>query len=590
MATGVSLRLKKLKLMRKFLAIMAFAVLMVSCFKEYDDGALIDRMDDFEDRLEKLERMCNEMNSNLDAIQALVEALQNQDYITDVTPLVENGRIIGYTIKFAKGNPIVIYNGENGKDGANGADGKDGVDGADGKDGETPILGVKADDDGRYYWTLNGEWLLDEAGNKLPVTGEDGKDGADGADGKDGENGTDGENGADGTDGKDGITPQLKIENGYWYVSTDNGATWTELGKATGEDGKDGADSTTGIQITQDENNVYFTLADGTVITIPKAPSYPENPDEGGQNPDAPENPDEGEDTPTAPDPDANITFADANAKSLCVANWDTNADGELSYGEAAAVTTLGEVFKNNSDILVFDELQYFTGLTTINEGAFYHCKKLTSAILPQSVTAIGKNAFSNCDLLRQLALPAGLSSIGEEAFYSSGIRSIVIPGGVNTISGSAFRQCLELQNIELNEGVIYIDIYAFRGCNKLQTVKLPKSLLSIESHAFYGCKTLQTITLPENVAFIGYEAFDECETLASVYCKAEKYPSIGTTPYSSNRVFIHNENLKIYVPATSVDDYKTANLWKDYADKIVAYDFEKGEVVGDADAETPAE
>jgi hypothetical protein len=113
----------------------------------------------------------------------------------------------------------------------------------------TPVIGVAQDTDGVYYWTLNGEWLLDDNGNKLPVSGKDGQNGTngsngqDGADGKDGQNGEDGKDGADGQDGKDGkdgVTPQLKIEEGYWFISYDNGATWTQLGKATGEDGKDG--------------------------------------------------------------------------------------------------------------------------------------------------------------------------------------------------------------------------------------------------------------------------------------------------------------------------------------------------------------
>ena len=56
----------------------------------------------------------------------------------------------------------------------------------------------------------------------------------------------------------------------------------------------------------------------------------------------------------------SNITFADANVKALCVANWDTNHDGELSLYEAATVTDLGEVFKNNTSITSFNELSYF--------------------------------------------------------------------------------------------------------------------------------------------------------------------------------------------------------------------------------------
>ena len=69
--------------------------------------------------------------------------------------------------------------------------------------------------DGVYYWTIDGEWLLDSDGNKIPTTGKDGADG---------------QNGENGQDGADGITPQLKIEEDYWYISYDNGMTWNQLG------------------------------------------------------------------------------------------------------------------------------------------------------------------------------------------------------------------------------------------------------------------------------------------------------------------------------------------------------------------------
>ncbi len=141
--------------------------------------------------------------------------MRRGDYITSVEPLTENGAVVGYTIKFAKSTPIVIYNGE---------------------DGTSPVVSVKQDTDGVYYWTLDGEWLTDGAGNKLPVSG------------------------------KDGITPKLKIEEEYWYISYDNGKTWTMLDKATGD----------GIQIEMDENYVYFILPDGTKITVPLAAGQPE--------------------------------------------------------------------------------------------------------------------------------------------------------------------------------------------------------------------------------------------------------------------------------------------------------------------------
>ena len=207
------------------------------------------------------------MNTNITALETIVAVLQSNDMITGIVEIKKDGKVIGYTITFSKHDSITIYHGESGQ---NGTDGKDGI---------TPVIGVAQDTDGVYYWTLNGEWLLDDNGNKLPVSGKDGQNGADGKDGangkdgitpllkiengywyisydngatwtesgkatgdngQDGQNGSDGKDGQDGANGQDGVTPLLKIENGYWYISYDNGATWAQLGKATGEDGKDG--------------------------------------------------------------------------------------------------------------------------------------------------------------------------------------------------------------------------------------------------------------------------------------------------------------------------------------------------------------
>lgn len=102
-----------------------------------------------------------------------------------------------------------------------------------------------------------------------------------------------------------------------------------------------------------------------------------------------------------------NIVFADANVKALCVANWDTNGDGELSYDEAASVTNLGPVFRNNRVITSFDELQYFTGLVVIVKEAFLGCVKLTSVTIPSSVMGIKNYAFAKCARLQTLTVMA---------------------------------------------------------------------------------------------------------------------------------------------------------------------------------------
>jgi lysophospholipase L1-like esterase len=191
---------------------------------------------------------------------------------------MENGKEIGYIIHFSQSLPITIYHGKDGADGADGKPGSDGQpgapgqDGENGKDGHTPVIGIKQDTDGKYYWTVDGEWLVDANGNKIPTTG---KDGEDGEDGEDGNNGNDGPQGAPGTDG---ITPQLKIDAGFWYISYDNGNTWIQLGKATGENGAPGKDGDSFFtSVTQDKYYVYLTLSDGTVISLPTEQLIEEN-------------------------------------------------------------------------------------------------------------------------------------------------------------------------------------------------------------------------------------------------------------------------------------------------------------------------
>lgn len=260
--------------MKKILCFLFAVSILSGCGDDYDDSALTGRVDDLENRVSKLEELCKQMNTNISSLQALVNALQDNDYITGVTPITKDGETIGYTISFAKSAPITIYHGEDGKDG------QDGKPGEDGNDGLTPIIGVKQDTDGVYYWTLNGDWLTDDSGNKIQAEGRDGadgkpgEDGNDGQDGKPGEDGNDGQDGKPGEDGKDGITPQLKIEDGYWYVSYNDGASWTQLGKATGDKGEPGEPGQAGgifKDVEETDDSVIFTLNDDSTITIPKA-------------------------------------------------------------------------------------------------------------------------------------------------------------------------------------------------------------------------------------------------------------------------------------------------------------------------------
>lgn len=249
------------KLFRCFFVSIACVALITNCSTDlYDYNELNERLDVFDKRLADLEEWCKETNTNINSLKVLVESLLENDMVKSVTPVLNGNEVIGYTVTFLKADPITIYHGEKG------ADGEDGQDGKDGKDGYTPMIGVKQDTDGLYYWTLDGEWLKDAQGNKVKAQGENGADGSDGADG------------ADGQDGKDGVAPQLKIENNYWHISYDNGQTWIQLEKAIGEDGKDGQDGKDGkdgdsffqsVDCTTSSDYVVFTFSDGSELKLP---------------------------------------------------------------------------------------------------------------------------------------------------------------------------------------------------------------------------------------------------------------------------------------------------------------------------------
>ena len=127
----------------------------------------------------------------------------------------------------------------------------------------------------------------------------------------------------------------------------------------------------------------------------------------------------------------SNIEFDDTEVKAICVANWDTNGDGELNYKEAAAVTDLGELFKGNSKITSFKELQYFTGLKIIGDRAFYDCKELVSITLPQSVSDIGEDAFTGCRKLALMTMRnATPVAINDQSFPNPTNAILCVPAG----------------------------------------------------------------------------------------------------------------------------------------------------------------
>ena len=232
--------------MRKFLClalgVVATLTAMVGC--SYGDEALWIEVEQIKDRVTTLEESVIKTNEDIVALQIIVEALQNNVYVVAVTTTAD-----GYVIEFSDGTKATIANG---KDGANGTN--------------APVISVKQGEDGNYYWTVDGEWLLVD-GERVRANGIDGEDGV---------------NGANGTNGVDAIAPQVRINDTTkeWEISTDGGQTWVSTGVVA--EGKDGVNGSNGENGTNGANGdslfkkvdisnpdyVVITLVDGTELRI----------------------------------------------------------------------------------------------------------------------------------------------------------------------------------------------------------------------------------------------------------------------------------------------------------------------------------
>ena len=127
--------------MRRLIYItIATISVLVSC-STFDHSAILEQLRDHEERIQKLEALCSQLNSNVEAIQTILTALESNDYVTDIVKMMEDGAEIGYSITFAKGGTINIYHGQSGAD------------------GNAPKIGIRKASDGEYYWTSDDEWL-----------------------------------------------------------------------------------------------------------------------------------------------------------------------------------------------------------------------------------------------------------------------------------------------------------------------------------------------------------------------------------------------------------------------------------------------
>ena len=207
--------------MKKLIIIITALLSALAC-TNLDD--ILEQLRDHEQRIQKLEALCTQLNSNVEAIQTILTALEQNDYITDITKITEAGIEIGYSITFAKGGTVNIYHGSNGSD------------------APSPKIGIRKASDGEYYWTSGDEWLTDDQGEKIPASVPNDPDGK-------------------------YITPLFRVAENIWYISYDNGNTWKAIEKVGEETDK--VNDQFFESVIYDSEYLTLTLSDGTELKIP---------------------------------------------------------------------------------------------------------------------------------------------------------------------------------------------------------------------------------------------------------------------------------------------------------------------------------
>lgn len=536
---------------------------LVSC-TEYDEVAMWNKNEDMGSRLAALEELCSQLNTNIVSLQQIVEALQGNDYVTGVVPVVENGETVGYTISFSKSGPVTIYHGKKGENGQNGT---------------TPVIGVEQDTDGLYYWTLDGEWLTDDEGSKILAQGMAGKsayelavekgyrgtldewlaslNGSNGDDGKsayelaveNGYQGTEEEwlaslKGSAGDQGDDGVTPKLEVrDDGYWYISYDNGQTWNKLGPATGDPGEDGDSMFSDIDVS-DPDYLVLTLAE-TGASI-KLPYYKDKFDllfvSGSDRV-------KEMSVYCGPGATAEVEYELTNPLNVQVAIECISHSGyEVAVDKSAKKITVSApddpaaITDPESEILVFasdDERTVMRKLvvkqvkyidykatrqldwekSSVNPRFWGEdCKFLDEQSTYDSATGEGRWAYTGTVIY-----------ITDAAFSGeAGLQEIVIPASVvevgrnlwnETGGGGAFQNCTALTSVVFEgDNLSKINLNTFNGCSALSSIELPESLEKIEYNAFDDCSALKSIVIPDKVTYIGEGAFVLCTGLQEAY------------------------------------------------------------------------
>ena len=198
--------------------------------------------------------------------------------------------------------------------------------------------------------------------------------------------------------------------------------------------------------------------------------------------------------------------------------------------------------------------------------SCFNNCTNFSTINIPSTVKYIGNSAFYGCSNLSQLTLNEGLEIIEHSAFRGcKKLKSVTIPNSVTTLEGYAFGYNIGLTSATIGSGLTSVGDFIFAHCSGITNVSLTEGLTKLGKTMFERCNKLSSVVIPSTIEYIGDNAFINCSGLTSVTCLAENPPELGTS------AVFYNSTCPIYVPAESVDAYKSATNWSTYASRIQA-------------------
>lgn len=305
---------------------------------------------------------------------------------------------------------------------------------------------------------------------------------------------------------------------------------------------------------------------------------------------------------PALPDPnDVCSCMDDLIFMDYCYTFFDINKDGKVSKAEAEATKTINLVWIDNSNWENRDDAHDIKSLKGI--GYFVNLEELDCSYTSLTEVDLSQNKklttidFDECEALEHITLPNSNSITSISYYKCRSLKGITIPNSITEIESSAFCCCDNLTTITIPNNVTSIDDQAFNYCDNLQSFKgkfassdnrclimddgtlvafapaglteytIPDGVTKIGRCAFNGCDNLTNITIPESVRSIGYCGLYS-ENLKELHSKPSTPPSLG------DDAFGYSFSAKIYVPTKSVNAYKTADGWEEYADQIFGYDF----------------